>query len=116
MATTKVEDEHVETSSAIDTIQPKGRVGEEVLDSHIHDDHGDPHRAALENANAAVKVTPDTWAAVFFLGFLFHASLSCTLFSAIPVSVSIAVELQGVSCPSSVLTVFPHALRHYLDP
>lgn len=43
-------------------------VGRELLDSRIYDDHGDPHRAALENADAPVKMTVSTWLSVFFYG------------------------------------------------
>ena len=31
-----------------------GEIGEERLDSHIRDDHNDPHRAALEDIDIGV--------------------------------------------------------------
>ena len=40
-----------------------GEVGQERLDSHIRDDHNNPHRAALEDINLDQKVTKSTWAA-----------------------------------------------------
>lgn len=74
---------------------PVGKIGEEVLDSRIHDDHGDPHRAALEDANAEGKVKATTWAAVFFLGITFVASLSFTLNSFASIATLVAMDLQG---------------------
>ena len=40
-----------------------GEVGQERLDSHIRDDHNDPHKAALEDIDPDQKVTKSTWAA-----------------------------------------------------
>lgn len=40
-----------------------GEVGQERLDSHIRDDHNDPHKAALEDIDPDQKVTKLTWAA-----------------------------------------------------
>jgi hypothetical protein len=71
------------------------KVGEEVLNDRIHDDHGDAHRAALENADADAHVSASTWAAVFFLGFTFIPALSFTLNSFVTVASLVALELQG---------------------
>ncbi len=72
-----------------------GGIGEERLDSHIRDDHNDPHRAALKDIDLDQKVTKSTWAAVFFLGFTFQPSLSFTILMVFPILVPIAIELQG---------------------
>lgn len=72
----------------------RGKIGEESLDPHIFDDHGDPHQAALD-ANTDGKVTLKTWAAVFFLGVTFMSSLNFTLNSFIPVATTVAMEIQG---------------------
>lgn len=71
------------------------KIGEEILDVRIHDDHGDAHKAALENADADGHVSASTWAAVFFLGFTFIPALSFTLNSFVPVASLVALELQG---------------------
>ncbi|KIX98467.1 uncharacterized protein Z520_05768 [Fonsecaea multimorphosa CBS 102226] len=72
----------------------RGEVGKEQLDPHIYDDHGDPHRAALEDAQADAQVSKSTWAAVFFLAFTLQSSLSFALLTVFPVLVPIALELQ----------------------
>jgi len=89
--------ENIETTSPAERVRKPSthKIGEEVLDPHIHDDHGDPHAAALENADVEVKVTLLTWTAVFFLGMTFFSSISFTLNSLIPVATSVAMELQG---------------------
>lgn len=74
---------------------PKNKIGEEVLDPHIHDDHGDPHQAALNDADSDGKVKWTTWAAVIFLGLTFVSSLGFTLNSFLSVATVVAVELQG---------------------
>lgn len=79
------------------TSSSKGKIGEEVLDVHIHDDHGDPHAAAL-NATATdddSKVSVATWTAVFFLASTFISSLNFTLNSFVPVAPIVAVMLEG---------------------
>ncbi|KIW21686.1 hypothetical protein PV08_02266 [Exophiala spinifera] len=70
------------------------KIGEEVLDARIHDDHGDAHKAALEDADADGHVAASTWAAVFFLGFTFIPALSFTLNSFVPVASVVALQLQ----------------------
>ena len=60
---------------------------EDRLDPHIKDDHGDPHRAALEVADEEGHVSPSTWAAVFFLGFTFQPSLTFTILCCFPILV-----------------------------
>ncbi|EXJ83059.1 hypothetical protein A1O1_06677 [Capronia coronata CBS 617.96] len=70
-------------------------VGEERLDPHIRDDHGDPHRAALEDIDGTKKVTKSTWAAVFFLGFTFQPALTFTILCCFPILGPISLELQG---------------------
>jgi hypothetical protein len=70
-------------------------IGNELLDPHIYDDHGDPHRAALEDVNADRRVSASTWLAVFFLGFTFHPSLSFTILTVFAVLVPMALEIQG---------------------
>lgn len=57
---------------------------EDKLDPHIRDDHGDPHRAALEDIDSTAIVTKSTFAAVFFLGFTFQPSLSFAMYCAFP--------------------------------
>lgn len=74
---------------------PMHKIGEEVLDVRIFDDHGDAHKAALENADADGHVAISTWAAVFFLGFTFIPALSFTLNSFVPVASLVALEMQG---------------------
>ena len=86
----KIESAHQET---IDSIQNDHEL--EPLDYHIRDDHGDPHRAALEDIDADSVITKSTWAAVFFLGFTFQPSLSFTILLVFPILVQIALELQG---------------------
>jgi MFS family permease len=72
--------------------------GLEALDYHIRDDHGDPHRAALEDINEEdAVISKSTWAAVFFLGFTFQPSLSFTILCVFPILVPIALELQGTT-------------------
>lgn len=73
----------------------KHRIGEEVLDSHIHDDHGDPHKAALEGADEETRVDWTTCAAVFFLGLTFLSSLGFTLNCFLSVATLVALQLQG---------------------
>ncbi|KAI9818748.1 MAG: hypothetical protein M1827_007568 [Pycnora praestabilis] len=68
---------------------------DDVLDTHIRDDHGDPHRAALEDVNPDQKITKSTMAAVFFLGFTFQPSLSFTIYTIYPILVPISLALQG---------------------
>lgn len=76
-------------------------IGDELLDPHIHDDHGDPHRAALEDVDAEAKVSISTWVAIFFMGFTFQSSLSFTLLTTFPIIVPIALELQGSTLNSN---------------
>ena len=40
-----------------------GEVGQEKLDSHIRDDHNNPHRVTWEDIDPNQKVTKSTWAA-----------------------------------------------------
>ncbi|KAK4949977.1 hypothetical protein LTR10_011819 [Elasticomyces elasticus] len=68
---------------------------EDKLDPHIRDDHGDPHRAALEDIDASTTVTKSTYAAVFFLGFTFQPSLSFAFYCALPLIVPMSEALQG---------------------
>lgn len=79
----------VERTSAIHNI------GDEILDSHIHDDHGDPHKAALDYSATDGKVKATTWAAVFFLSLTLVPSLNFTLNSFVPIATSVAMEIQG---------------------
>lgn len=88
----EVTHEHASTSDPDPAV---GTVGHEILDPHIRDDRGDPHRAALEDVNPEAKVSASTWAAIFFMGFTFHASLSFTILTVFPILVPIALELQG---------------------
>lgn len=60
---------------------------EDKLDPHIRDDHGDPHRAALEDIDEDSRVTRSTYAAVFFLGFTFQPSLSFAFYCVMPLIV-----------------------------
>ncbi|KAI1619966.1 putative major facilitator superfamily transporter [Exophiala viscosa] len=71
------------------------RIREDRLDPHIRDDHGDPHRAALEDLDENRRVTKSTWAAVGFLGFTFQPSLTFTILCCFPILGPIAIELQG---------------------
>ena len=57
------------------------------LDPRIRDDHGDPHRAALEGGDEESRVSKSTWAAVFFLGFTFQPSLTFTILCCFPILV-----------------------------
>ncbi|OQV08108.1 hypothetical protein CLAIMM_12428 [Cladophialophora immunda] len=61
---------------------------------HVYGDHGDPHRAALEDAQPDAKVSESTWAAVLFLVFTLQSSLSFALLTVFPILVPIALELQ----------------------
>jgi MFS family permease len=80
----------------VDVLDQPGWDGQlDRLDEHIHDDHGDPHRAALEDIDPNAKVSRSTWAAVFFLAFTFQPSLSFTILCAFPILGPIALELQG---------------------
>lgn len=72
-----------------------GAVGEEVLDPHINDDHGDPRRAALEDINPNSKMTPSTWAAAFFIGSTYTPSITCTILLVFPILVPIGLDLDG---------------------
>ena len=72
-----------------------GEIGHDRLDSHIRDDHNDPHRAALEDIDPDQKVSKSTWAAVFFLGFTFQPSLSFAILLIFPILEPISIELQG---------------------
>lgn len=65
---------------------------EDKLDPHIRDDHGDPHRAALEDLDPTTTVTTSTYAAVFFLGFTFQPSLSFAMYCAFPLTVNAPSE------------------------
>jgi hypothetical protein len=71
------------------------KIGEEVLDPHVRDDHGDPHQAALDDAEDDGHVTASTWAAIFFLGITCVSSLNFTLNSFVPVATLVAMDLQG---------------------
>jgi hypothetical protein len=71
------------------------KIGEEVLDENIQDDHGRPHEAALADSDADGHVAPSTWAAVFFLSFTFVPALSFTLNAFLPVVTIVAIRLQG---------------------
>ena len=93
----KAHSETVENIKATRPGDPLPTVGNEILDTHIRDDHGDPHRAALEDIDPDAKVTISTWAAVFFLGFTFQPSLSFTILTVFPILVPIALELQGTT-------------------
>ncbi len=91
-----VQQENIEGISPVGEQKPaRGKIGEEVLDPHIHDDHGDPHRAALDDVDAEGKVKATTWGAVFFLGITFISSLSFTLNSFASIATLVAMELQG---------------------
>ncbi|KIW86772.1 uncharacterized protein Z519_12558 [Cladophialophora bantiana CBS 173.52] len=88
--------ENIEQISMVGQPKPSiHKIGEELLDSHIHDDHGDPHGAALNDEDADGKVKATTWAAVFFLGITYISSLSFTLNSFASIATSVAMELQG---------------------
>lgn len=82
--------QHVEHGGA-----PLQAIGEEILDDRIHDDHGEPHKAALEDSNADGHVRAETWAALFFLSFTFVPALSFTLNAFLPVAPIVAMRLQG---------------------
>jgi hypothetical protein len=91
-----LQQENIEGISPVEEPKPAmGKIGEEVLDPHIHDDHGDPHRAALDDVDAEGKVKAATWGAVFFLGITFISSLSFTLNSFASIATLVAMELQG---------------------
>lgn len=64
------------------------------LDSHIADDHGDPHRAALEDIESR-RMTRSTWAAIFFLGFTFQPALCFSILTIFPILVPISMAVQG---------------------
>lgn len=70
-------------------------VGREKLDPHIHDDRGDPHRAALDDINPNDKVTLSTWAAVFFIASTYQSSITCTILLVFPILIPIALQLEG---------------------
>lgn len=74
-----------------ETVVHRNAVEDERLDPHIRDDHGDPHRAALEDIDSTAKVTKSTWAAVFFLGFTFQPALSFTILCCFPILVGLFV-------------------------
>ena len=95
MGTQNPHEGNMENVEDIRTASPERTIGHEILDPHIRDDHGDPHRAALEDIDPDAKVTVSTWAAVFFLGFTFQPSLSFTILTVFPILVPIALELQG---------------------
>lgn len=71
------------------------QIGEEVLDPNIHDDHGDPHKAAFEPTDASGRVSIMTWAAVFFLGLTLVSALNFTLNSFVAVAPTVALHIQG---------------------
>lgn len=64
------------------------------LDSHIADDHGDPHKAALEDTTRR-PMTRSTWAAIFFLGFTFQPALCFSILTIFPILVPISLSVQG---------------------
>lgn len=70
-------------------------VDKEKLDPHIRDDHGNPHRAALDDINPDDKVTLSRWAAVFFIDSTYQSSITCTILLVFLILVSIALELEG---------------------
>lgn len=72
------------------------RIHEDRLDPHIRDDHGDPHKAALEDLDAR-RVTKSTWAAVGFLGFTFQPSLTFTILCCFPILVGSSKLFDGIS-------------------
>ena len=78
---------------------------EDRLDPHIKDDHGDPHRAALEVTAEEGHVSPSTWAAVFFMGFTFQPSLTFTILCCFPI-------LVGQPFPQSTLKWLSNSTRH----
>lgn len=80
---------------AVQKLPAKGDIGNEVLDPAIRDDHGDPHRAALEDIDQERKVSLSTWIAIFFLGFTAHPSISFTINTVFSVLVPISLDLQG---------------------
>lgn len=66
--------------------------------SHIENQfevNNDPHREALADAGVAISLSRSAWAAVFFLGFTFQPALTLTVLFIFPVSIAIALELQG---------------------
>ena len=73
------------------------RIHEDRLDPHIRDDHGDPHRAALEDLDENRGVTKSTWAAVGFLGFTFQPSLTFTILCCFPILVGSSNLSNGIS-------------------
>ena len=72
----------------------KRSIGNEILDPHIRDDKGDPHRAALEDIDPDSKVSLSTWVAIFFMGFTYHPAISFTILTVFPILVQIGLELD----------------------
>ncbi|KAI7968204.1 hypothetical protein EIK77_010374 [Talaromyces pinophilus] len=96
MGAETIETEFIENAPPADVppLKTQGKIGEEILDSHIYDDHGNPHHAALDN-NADGRVSASTWAAVFFLGMTFLPSITFSLSTFVPVATTVALKLQG---------------------
>jgi predicted MFS family arabinose efflux permease len=89
-----------ENISAMSPGPVPSRIGEERLDVHIYDDHGDPHKAALENGQAP-RISSSTWAAIFFLGFTFQPSLSFTISTVFPILIPMSLDVQGSTLNSN---------------
>lgn len=70
-------------------------IGDEILDPRIHDDHGDPHRAALEDVDSDSKVKISTILAVAFLGFTAIPGIGFTLGVLFPISGTVVLDLAG---------------------
>lgn len=96
MGTETIETEFIENAPSADVppLKTQGKIGEEILDSHIYEDHGNPHQAALD-INADGRVSASTWAAVFFLGMTFLPSITFSLSTFVPVATTVALKLQG---------------------
>lgn len=78
-----------------DTIITQGKVGREVLNSQIYDDHGDPYHAALEDASGNTTISFQAWAAVFFLGLSLTSCINFPLNIFVAASSTVAKEMQG---------------------
>ncbi|RAO71388.1 uncharacterized protein BHQ10_007400 [Talaromyces amestolkiae] len=96
MGTEEIEIEFIENapSMAMSPLKTQGKIGAEILDSHIYEDHGNPHQAALD-INADGRVSASTWAAVFFLGMTFLPSITFSLSTFVPVATTVVLKLQG---------------------
>ena len=65
----------------------------EVLSAHHDEIEDDPHITAFDEDTG--KLTPATWAAVFFLGLTFQAAIGFSFSCVVAILVPIALDLEG---------------------